>query len=276
MLCFKIVVMWNVLSESYETRRFPSGGSAKYDLCICSVCKSVCVVNRKQVKLGLGICKECSPSHRDLVKEGKLEKLLDLTNSESCYWLGFLMADGHFSKQGRLKLKVAKKDEDHLLRFLSFLGLTYHIHKDKEAVVLYIKDRKTLPLLKEKFGVTNNKTYNPCDISLLCESKEVFMPFLLGFIDGDGWVIMNGPNRIRIGMKVHSSWLSNLDQFAIKLAKYSGNSGSKAYIDGCGYANLNITKGSTIKFLFLQSRDLPVLKRKWDKIKEVLICQNFM
>ena len=40
-------------------------------------------------------------------------KLISETN-ESYYWLGFLMADGHFNKNGQIQINLAEKDLKHL------------------------------------------------------------------------------------------------------------------------------------------------------------------
>ncbi|KKK80632.1 hypothetical protein LCGC14_2821530, partial [marine sediment metagenome] len=39
----------------------------------------------------------------------------------SFYWIGFLLADGHFSKRHRVKLVLADKDIEHLNKFKQFV-----------------------------------------------------------------------------------------------------------------------------------------------------------
>ena len=56
--------------------------------------------------------------HKDksILSHNKLAILLEEKN-EIYYWLGFLMADGHFSKLNDIKLAVSAKDLNHLEKF---------------------------------------------------------------------------------------------------------------------------------------------------------------
>jgi len=53
----------------------------------------------------------------------KLADLSPLLNEtlEAYYWMGFIMADGHLSKQNRLTVTLAIKDSDHLLKLKEFV-----------------------------------------------------------------------------------------------------------------------------------------------------------
>ncbi len=138
--------------------------------------------------------------------------LLEETN-ETYYWLGFLMADGHFS-ENRLSLTLGIKDVNHLEKFAKFIGCNLRIYETNTSVSLM--DTKYIPKIREKFNIVNDKTYNPCNISNI-NNYDLLMSLIIGFIDGDGSIrLVYKRKDASLAVKCHSSWLNNL-QFMVNI-----------------------------------------------------------
>src|SRR6185369_16376505 len=100
------------------------------------------------------------------MKNNELKKLLDNT-TESYYWIGFLMADGHFSKTNRLLVNLALKDKNHLEKLGAYINVPVVETSSKigdkvyQQVRLAVMDNKVIKNIKQKFGIASNKTTNP-------------------------------------------------------------------------------------------------------------------
>lgn len=56
------------------------------------------------------------------MKKCNLEKLL-LDVPETYYWIGFILADGHISKNNRLVVTLSVKDKNHLIKLQKYLEI---------------------------------------------------------------------------------------------------------------------------------------------------------
>src|ERR1017187_496429 len=86
---------------------------------------------------------------------------------ETFYWIGFLLADGHFCGY-QIKLKLSIKDEKHLRRFGEFINCksAQNIKANGfEYIALSASHYKIVPKICNKFALSSTKTYNPPDIS---------------------------------------------------------------------------------------------------------------
>ena len=178
-------------------------------------------------------------------------------SNEAYYWLGFIIADGHFNKNNQLQINIGEKDIKHLQLLNNFLGYENELSKPKLCI-----NYKSIKLwLETKLKITSDKTYSPSDLSLL--SGDKLFSFIIGFIDGDGSIDMKGYLHI----KCHSSWLDNLNFMISFLTNNEYNSG---IINSEGLASIHLTKINTMnsiktKIILL---NLPFLKRKWDRVKK--------
>jgi hypothetical protein len=182
--------------------------------------------------------------------------LINETN-EAYYWLGFIIADGHFNKNNQLQINIGEKDIKHLQLLNIFLGYENELLKPKLCI-----NYKSIKLwLETKLKITSNKTYNPCDLFSL--SGDKLFSFIIGFIDGDGSIDMKGYLHI----KCHSSWLNNLN---FMVSFLTNNEYNRGIINSEGLASIHLTKINTMnsiksKIILL---NLPFLKRKWDRVKK--------
>lgn len=191
------------------------------------------------------------------MNKNKLKKLLEDT-PEKWYWLGFLMADGHFSKSNRLRVKLAIKDLEHIKTLASFLEVKWdiEIRNGYEYGRVSVMDTVTLRILKEQFNINSNKTINPPDLSSL--NEEQLFCFSVGFIDGDGCIgFQSGRNDVILRVKCHSAWADNI--FIMF---------GDCKINNQGYAQVSISDNTILRKIKrkVNNFNLPILKRKWDKI----------
>lgn len=225
-----------------------------------------------------------NPSHCNL------SPLLE-SNSESYYWIGFIMADGWIDfKRKALFLCSAAKDLDHLRRFAEFIHAREYYEptntkhpgfdsSNKEMYRVRGQHPAVVTQLIERFSLVPKKTYNPPDISyVLNSSDDLFLAFLAGFIDGDGSIIsVPSCASLTLRLQNHLSWKSILELLENRLYVITGDKRSTAKMKGTcltkikgNTALLSIGRYSVLKSLHdrVIALNLPLLKRKWDKIEK--------
>jgi hypothetical protein len=196
------------------------------------------------------------------MKKCNLEKLLE-NSLESFYWIGFILADGHISKSTRLKVTLAKKDKDHLIKLQKFLNI--EILKEDDQVSISAMDSKILKEFCEKFDIKSNKTEYPPNIKIFKSfDNNLLKALMIGFIDGDG-SICNLHNRkdYKISIKCYYKWVNFLN-----LLSKCFNTDNVAYINNQGYAFISIGNSIKCKEIkrFILDNNIPVLARKWNII----------
>lgn len=195
-----------------------------------------------------------------------MAKLLDST-TVSIYWMGFLLADGHFTKKGAaIQVSVAIRDQEHLARFASFVGSNLRVNARECKTTL--KNKEVFPKLLREYDIRHNKTYSPPGLRDLGLSDDHLFALFVGFFDGDGCINIkksgDGYGRIR----VHSAWLENLNLFSSLLERRFGTLTKQLpLIDTRGYASwtLNLSLLRAVRSA-AQEHSLPFMGRKWDKV----------
>lgn len=181
-------------------------------------------------------------------------KLINESN-EAYYWLGFIMADGHFNTNKQLQINLANKDLEHLKKFADFVEYNGVLKKPS----ISINYNKINEWLVDKFDISNNKTYKPCSLNKI--DGDIFFSFIIGFVDGDGCISKKG----NLAIKCHKSWLDNLNQMASFLTNGVYNKGR---INSEGLAIVQITTTEDMKKIKqkINELNLPILNRKWERI----------
>ena len=138
----------------------------------------------------------------------------------SYYWIGFLMADGSFT-ENRVALGMVNKDIDQLMKYKNFIKSSNKIHKmPHNYYQVRSGDSINVKKIRNKFGITNRKTYEPCSFNNI-KNKELLFSLIVGFIDGDGSISKkNNCNSYALRISLHSSWLSNLNYIKEFLYNY--------------------------------------------------------
>jgi hypothetical protein len=199
----------------------------------------------------------------------KLSFLLE-ESCESFYWLGLLMADGHFSDRNEIKLTMSEKDQCQIDKFCELTGTKSKRYSDVESggyisrpfYTVSVMDNYTVAYLKDLYAIESNKTKKPCEIRGICKGR-FFIPWLAGFFDGDGCVLKDKKGTVNgLRIQIHSSWKENLDIISKSLERYEIV--SRSYIDTQGYARLVVfSQENILKLCKLVSKsDIPLLDRK--------------
>lgn len=244
---------WDSQSLNYLTEHYYNIPNP--ELCFALGRTNTSILQKAQ-KLGL----KKNPKLRRL---SRCEVLLD-GSSETLYWIGFILADGHINPNGRLKVAIAARDYDHLSRLADYLDAGVKFYDGKYPFYeLHVMDMDVIPTLVERFQIHSNKTYNPPKIRELKLSDTEIMALMIGFIDGDGSL---DKTRMTLSVKCHSSWLDNLKFFSESLQRISGiQSKMMPHVLSSGYARWSITNSKLMTYLrnFGTTENLPILTRKW-------------
>ena len=227
--------------------------------------KTADAVKLKAASIGLAYSSE--QLGRNL-RKCDLSFLAQQHNLEALYWIGFILADGHITKDLRLQIKLSSKDEAHLQKLAD--RLSCKITKERPGTVgISPKDTSSVKKIQEIYGVWERKTYNPPDIASWNLSDEEFLAMFIGFIDGDGNIgHPTGRTDAHIRIKCHANWLRNLQFFSDVLHRTSGLLQIDAKVNNAGYSSWIITNSQTIKWLkiFAIENRLPTMERKWNLI----------
>lgn len=196
-----------------------------------------------------------------------LEKLL-LDTPETYYWIGFLLADGHFSDTTGVCLSLAEKDLEHLQKFKEYIGASKKLDWQRGMVRCIAANKPVVENIMKKFNIDGRKTYNPPHIEIFDGVKlDLILSLIAGYIDGDGSIYKNTSSTfdsiVSLRIKCHSSWIPFLD--CIK--NYLGKSVT-VKINNRGYALLNHSNTYELQKFKQQllKLNLPLLNRKWDRI----------
>lgn len=185
---------------------------------------------------------------------------------ETYYWIGFLMADGHFSKSNRLTLVLSIKDKNHLIKFANYIKCQIREYYNK--VKVNPQDKYHISQIKNKFKISNKKTYFPCDITNI-KDTNLFLAWLIGYIDGDGSITTNKKRHdYHIQFRIHKSWTIILEDIKNRLSNIFRHKFCDVRISKDGYSMWSISNFSIVKKIKQLAIELnvPYLERKWDKI----------
>ena len=106
----------------------------------------------------------------------------------SCYWAGFILADGNIRNDKRftLQIKLAKKDREHLLKFKECLSYEGEVKEGSHFYQITVSSEKIINDLYENFNIFPRKSLN-CKISNKIP-KDKMSHFIRGYLDGDGTI----------------------------------------------------------------------------------------
>lgn len=201
-------------------------------------------------------------------KYSKNESFFEEINNESCYWAGFIAADGCIRpEKNRLQIGLSIVDIDLLNSFCINCAYTGKIFSYKASCELSIgQATKWILDLKENFNITPRKslTLQPPNLTEL----EHKLAYIVGYIDGDGSIYNTKRNGIGlniVGSQDIIKWISNTLS-TIEDKKYQSltvfkHKACNAYYLSCG--------NNRSKTLIEKLRNIHTpykLARKWDKL----------
>ncbi len=191
-------------------------------------------------------------------------------NPISCYWAGFIAADGCIQRN-QLQIKLSVKDKDHLSKFITdicYIGPVYNYNNSSQ---ISISDTKIIEDLKNNFNITSQKSLTLCPPKI--KEKEHVFPFIVGYIDGDGCIrTILHRNKISrylsldiLGTEALLTWIKEFFDYEFPNKKprsvytYPKWNYYKYSLNGLRCWNI---------LSFLCSIHLPKLERKWRKVIE--------
>ena len=215
-------------------------------------------------------------------RKTQIKKLLD-ESYESCYWLGFLLEDGHFSSNG-LHISLSIKDKCQIYKLKEYLCSKNKLINDNNNIKLQISDKPVIQSLKEKYDIKSNKTYNPPSLLNFPTEEEKIMSLIIGFIDGDGCIKLSNKYAVcRIACHISwkplfCTWADKIFESALQYNKksvrpkiyeihreraiFKQNKLTKSHMVELNISTLNLKHLKQIAI----KHNLPVLNRKWEKV----------
>jgi hypothetical protein len=225
-------------------------------------------------------------------RKGSLKVLFN-NSFQSLYWVGFLFADGCINRENRLRVSSSSQDKNQMERFADYISSTVYEYKNKGGTKINpipfftysvsIGDPIETKKLMEIFDFKYKKTYNPPSQEILqkeLNTKEKFISFFIGFIDGDGWICVNNKTlKSSLCLENHNSWLKIHNWFISQLKFYKLYDG-KSIARLCKPSKKSTTRlnyNKTSKFQLygnivenikeeIYKLKLKVLDRKWNKV----------
>ena len=116
-------------------------------------------------------------------------------NESSCYWAGFILADGNIhTKRQALQITLAATDKTHLIKFSNDIKhnnkLTYN--EKTNSYKIFISGKWFANDLKTNFGIVSAKSFIT-EFPNIPTNYE--LPFIRGIFDGDGCITKNKTNK---------------------------------------------------------------------------------
>lgn len=201
----------------------------------------------------------------------------DTYTLESCYWAGFIAADGNILKdKNSVNIKLASKDKEHLLKFAKIINFQGNILEgvtDNKSQFqwcrIYVFGKWFVEALEKNFNIFPNKTFT---INIPSQMPEEFLPhYLRGYFDGDGSIIAPANKQLRIAYTSGSKELLNfiINYFynkGIKVRKTRLNLTEKPIIENnntINYSGENALK--ILHILYDESTKDTRLTRKYER-----------
>ena len=121
-----------------------------------------------------------TPVHYDI-------HFFDEYNENSCYWAGFIAADGYIrSDRAAVTVHLANTDYKHLLKLAQITNYEGNINVSKDACYITFAGEWFKNSLIDKFDIHPRKTFNITISEKI--PKDMVKHFLRGYFDGDGSV----------------------------------------------------------------------------------------
>jgi hypothetical protein len=155
-------------------------------------------------------------------------------------------------------------------------------NESKNTCAISVQDKNIIKEFAEKFKFNSNKTYTLADPEI--KDDDLFMSFLVGFIDGDGRVAkLHNRQDAHIGIVGHGNSLEVFKKWFVRLFELfpanKSNSlilgGSVPKLDKSGYARGFISNFEVVKQIKIKAMELglPVMSRKWDCVDMTLVSK---
>lgn len=110
------------------------------------------------------------------------ENIFSTYNPESCYWAGFIAADGTIY-ENMVKITLHNIDMDHIQKFINFVEADYNIKVEGNYSTVCIYSKQIVEDLYINFNLFPCKSLT---ISMPNIPKDMLRHYIRGYFDGDG------------------------------------------------------------------------------------------
>lgn len=191
---------------------------------------------------------------------------------ESCYWAGFIMADGCI-RRTTVHIKLALKDREHLQKFLHCIQSNYSIKERENYCTIDISGQWFIKDLQKNFGIIPRKTFVTTFPKI---PKKFHRHFIRGLFDGDGCITYTTCPTINfVGTtELLTSLTNNFKLLGINLK--SGNLIPPIQIinKNIGHIHYSGKNAKTIlDWVYKDTNESNRLGRKYNKYEKLFLCQ---
>lgn len=232
------------------------------------------------------IAKELGISENQLkkliTKNGWAQKKPEIKNSHifkeyseaSCYWAGFIAADGCVMDNGALKIMLKYDDTAHLEKFKLFVGSTHKISSNTDKYYrseLGFRNSSIIEGLRDNFNIVPRKSISyqfPVSIPD-CYLKD----FIRGYFDGDGCICESFSNinsktaTLYTTMVGSNSFIQKIDSLLSTTLGITGTIQQKENVSAIKYS----TNKSLILLKFMYEDAKYFLDRKYALYNKIVV-----
>lgn len=148
------------------------------------------------------------------------ENAFDEFCEESCYWAGFLAADGCVDTKHRVRVMLKYDDLSHLEKLKTFLQSTHAISTNTEKYnrcSFELTSKHICEILDLNYGIIPNKT---AKLKFQKLPVPYMRAFLRGYFDGDGSICESFSNKNSITASIYATFASGSRHFSEGLFSY--------------------------------------------------------
>lgn len=148
----------------------------------------------------------------------------DEYTEESCYWAGFIAADGNVDLKGRIRIMLKYDDMAHLEKFKQYLQSTHKISSNTETY-----NRCSFEFTDKEMCETLDLNFNIIPEKSLIMKFPHFIPtnmlshFLRGYFDGDGSICESFSNKNSVTATLYTTFCSGSFDFINYIYQFVSN-----------------------------------------------------
>lgn len=194
------------------------------------------------------------------------QKFFNIPNLNNSYWAGFILADGYINPiTNLLDISLAIRDIVILETFNKTIDSNRPIYIRKkepnDACYLRVNSKPIIQNLEQNWNIKTKKTWNFTTPNI--QDKQQILAFLIGCIDGDGWIIRRKDGSFKLGLCGNLDFINWAKAILDNLIREEGNVYKNTE---CDIYSVDYTgqKGLKLKEKLLEVPLTFRLPRKWD------------
>lgn len=211
-----------------------------------------------------GRARRAGPSRKIKINDFSFAKL----TPESCYWAGFIAADGNVQGNSVI-IHLQKKDVGHLKKFANFLNTTAKIWEKDESCGISFRSNLIVKDLKERFNIIPNKSLVLCPPNI--NNSELIYNYIRGYFDGDG-CFSYGARSKQMSFEIYSGSKNILEWILKNLKNLNVSQKVNVYKKQKNCFRFDFTGNRQVKIImdWLYNDSNYFLERKFKKYQEAM------